>query len=70
MLSIATIPLIMYIYVAMEHPFKVCDKMRNKKYHTVETVLKYHTVETVLKSNRIIAETETKSIPLMHTCNL
>jgi hypothetical protein len=70
----------------MEHPFKVCDKMRNKKYHTVETVLKYHTAETVLKyhtvetvlkyhtaetvlkSNRIIAETETKSIPLMHTC--
>ena len=45
----------------MEHPFKVCDKMRNKKYHTVETVPKY---------NRIIAETETKSIPLMHTSKL
>ena len=35
--------------------------MRNKKYHTVETVP---------KSNRHIVETETKSIPLMHTCKL
>jgi hypothetical protein len=36
--------------------------MKNKKYHTVGTVLKYHTVGTVLKSNWKIVETEEKSI--------
>ena len=35
------------------------------KYHTVGTVLKYHTVGTVLKSNRLIVE-EAISIPLTH----
>jgi hypothetical protein len=27
--------------------------MKNRKYHTVETVLKYHTVETVLKYHTV-----------------
>ena len=30
--------------------------MKNKKYHTVGTVLKYHTVGTVLKAKRKIVE--------------
>ena len=43
------------------------NKMKNKnyhtvetvqKYHTVETVQKYHTVETVQKSSRKIVETD------------
>jgi hypothetical protein len=36
--------------------------VREKKQKTK----KYHTVETVQNSNRNIAETETKSIPLTH----
>ena len=29
------------------------NKMKNKKYHTVRTVLKYHTVRTVLKYHTV-----------------
>ena len=29
------------------------NKMKNKKYHTVGTVLKYHTVRTVLKYHTV-----------------
>ena len=32
---------------------KCFNEMKNKKYHTVETILKYHTVETILKYHTV-----------------
>ena len=39
-----------YSCIIADHCF---NKMRNKKYHTVGTVLKYHTVRTVLKYHTV-----------------
>ena len=41
------------LIVLLWQNMKCFNKMKNKKYHTVETILKYHTVETILKYHTV-----------------
>ena len=41
------------INILLWQNMKCFNKMKNKKYHTVETILKYHTVETILKYHTV-----------------
>ena len=45
--------IVKFIYILRIHFQLYWNKMKNKKYHTVGTVLKYHTVGTVLKYHTV-----------------